>query len=175
LPLIRKSNFVVCSSSSLETHPLIQIYKFQILGLKDYTQKISDHMRVVQDKVANDVFMNLIKQGRDQALKMNTGRPEALGESYLGRIGIIEKEFDMDFMVSAPYDFIEEAQQEILRLNEEINSLINKKASYQSTIKQFKKEINELEDKQDDLEDEIIKFKLKIEELNKKLEKCRPS
>jgi chromosome segregation ATPase len=132
-------------------------------------------MRVVQDKVAKDVFMILIKQARDQALKMNTGQAEALGESYLGRIGIIEKEFDMDFMVSAPDDFIEEAKQEILRLNEEVKSLMNKKASYQSKIKKFKKEINQLEDKQDDLEDEIIKFKLEIEELNKKLEECRPS
>jgi predicted RNase H-like nuclease (RuvC/YqgF family) len=129
-------------------------------------------MRVVQDKVAKDVFMILIKQARDQALKMNTGQAEALGESYLGRIGIIEKEFDMDFMVSAPDDFIEEAKQEILRLNEEVKSLMN---SYQSKIKEFKKEINQLEDKQDDLEDEIIKFKLEIEELNKKLEECRPS
>jgi peptidoglycan hydrolase CwlO-like protein len=131
-------------------------------------------MRAVQDKVANDVFMILIKQARDQALKMNFGQPEALGESYLGRIGIIEKEFNMDFMVSAPDDFIEEAKQEILRLNEEANSLMNQKASYQSKIKEFKKEINQLEYKQIDLKHEIINFILEIEELNEKLAECRP-
>jgi hypothetical protein len=87
-------------------------------------------MRAVQNKVANDVFMILIKQARDQAIKMNTGRPEALGESHLGKIGIIGEEFNMDFMVSAPDNFIEEAKQEIIRLNEE--------------AKQYKLEIKEL-------------------------------
>jgi hypothetical protein len=106
------------------------IYKFKTLGVKSHTQKISDHIRAVQDKVANDVFMILIKQARNQAIKMNTGRPEALGESYLGKIGIIGKKFNMDFMVSAPDNFIEEAKQEIIRLNKE--------------AKQFKLEIEEL-------------------------------
>jgi hypothetical protein len=74
--------------------------------------------------VANDVFMILIKQARNQAIKMNTGRPEALGESYLGRIGIIGKEFNMDFMVSAPDDFIEEAKQFKLEI-EELNKWLD--------------------------------------------------
>jgi DNA repair exonuclease SbcCD ATPase subunit len=173
LLFLGKSNRVIRLSSSLETHYWIQISKIQILGVKSYTQKISDHMREVQDKVAKDVFTILIMQARDQALKMNTGQAEALGESYLGRIGIIEKEFDMDFMVSAPDDFIEEAKQEILRLNEEVNFLMVKKARDQSTNKNLNKQINQLEDKLDDLEDETTKFKLEIEELTKKLEECR--
>jgi hypothetical protein len=82
-------------------------------------------MRKIQDKVANDVFMILIKQARNQALKMNTGRPEALGESYLGKIGIIGKEFNMDFMVSAPNGFIEETKDFKLKI-EELNKLFEK-------------------------------------------------
>jgi hypothetical protein len=69
--------------------------------------------------VAKDVFMILIKKAGDQALKMNTGRPEALGGGYRRSIGIIKKELNMDFVVSAPENFIEGVKQEILRLNEE--------------------------------------------------------
>jgi hypothetical protein len=76
-------------------------------------------MKDVQDNVAKDVLMILIKQARDQALKIHTDKPEALGESYLGKTDIIGKKFDMDFMVSAPNNLIEEAKQEILRLNKE--------------------------------------------------------
>jgi Na+/phosphate symporter len=125
--------------------------------------------------VANDVLMILIKQARDQALKIHTGQPKALGESYLGKTDIIGKNFDMDFMVSAPNNLIEEAKQEILKLRQQVESLIDRNAGYQSTIKIFQKEIRRLEDRECDLEKEIEKFKLKMKEPNKKLEECRSS
>jgi septal ring factor EnvC (AmiA/AmiB activator) len=136
---------------------------------------ISDIMKEVQDNVANDVLMILIKQARDQALKIHTGQPKALGESYLGKTDIIGKKFDMDFMVSAPNNLIEEAKQEILKQRQQVESLIDKNAGYQSTIKIFQKEIFRLEDRESDLEKEIEKFKLKMKKLTKKLEECRPS
>jgi dsDNA-specific endonuclease/ATPase MutS2 len=123
--------------------------------------------------VAKDVFMILIKQVKGQALKMDTGRPESLGESYLERIGIIGKEFDMDFMVSAPDDFIEEAKQEIIRLNEEVNSLMDKNHDYKSKVKKLSEKVNILEQKESDLEDEVKEFKSKIKELNIKLKECK--
>jgi septal ring factor EnvC (AmiA/AmiB activator) len=132
-------------------------------------------MKDVKDNVAKDVFMILIKQARDQALKIHTDQPEALGESYLGKTDIIGKKFDMDFMVSAPNNLIEEAKQEILKLRQQVESLIDRNAGYQSTIKIFKKEINHLVHRESDLEKEIKKFKLEIEELNKMLEECKPS
>jgi Na+/phosphate symporter len=125
--------------------------------------------------VANDVLMILIKQARDQALKIHTGQPKALGESYLGKTDIIGKNFDMDFMVSAPNNLIEEAKQEILKLRQQVGSLIDRNAGYQSTIKIFQKEIRRLEDRESYLEKEIEKFKLKMKEQNKKLEECRSS
>jgi serine phosphatase RsbU (regulator of sigma subunit) len=146
--------------------------KFKILGIKNHMLKIYDYMKEVKGKVANDVFMTLIKQARNQALKIYTGRPEAIGERYLGKIDIIGKEFNMEFMVSAPNNFIEDAKQEIQRLNKVVDSLMHKEASYQRRIKIYKEKINRLEDKQGDLEAE---FKLRIEELSKKLEECRPT
>jgi dsDNA-specific endonuclease/ATPase MutS2 len=147
--------------------------KIQILGINDLTQKISDFICGVQDKVAKDVFMILIKQARDQALKMNTDRPEALEDSYQGMIGIIGEEFNMDFMVSAPDDFIEEAKQEIIRLNREFNSLMDKKDGYKSKVKELSERVNRLEQRESDLEDEVNEFKSKIEELNIKLKECK--
>jgi hypothetical protein len=80
-------------------------------------------MKAVQDNVAKDVLLALIKQARDQAITINTGQSEAYGESYLGKIDIIGKEFDMDFMVSAPGNFIEDVEQENFRLNEDTKEL----------------------------------------------------
>jgi Na+/phosphate symporter len=107
-------------------------------------------MKEVQDNVAKDVFMILIKQARDQALKIHTGQPKALGESYLGKTDIIGKMFDMDFMVSTPNCLIEEAKQEILKLRQQVESLIDKNAGYQSKIKKFHKEISHLEHRESD-------------------------
>jgi chromosome segregation ATPase len=157
---------------------LIHKFKFDkvfILGIQQQTQRISEDMRKVQDKVAKDVFMILIKQERDQALKIHTSQPEALGKSYLGKTDIIGKKFDMDFLVSAPNNAIEEAKKEILRLNQQVKALIDKEASYQSTIEIFKEKISRLEHIKSDLEKEIDKFKLEIKKPNKKLEECRPS
>jgi Na+/phosphate symporter len=132
-------------------------------------------MRKVQDKVAKDVFMVLIIQERDQALKIHTSQPEALGKSYLGKTDIIGKKFDMEFLVSAPNKVIEEAKKEILRLNQQVKDFIDKEASYQSTIKNFQEKISRLEHIESDLEKGIKKFKLEIKKPNKKHEECMPS
>jgi Na+/phosphate symporter len=123
--------------------------------------EISEKMKEVQDMVAKDVFMILIKQARDQAFKIQTGQPKATGESHLGKTDIIGKKFDMDFMVSAPNNLIEEAKQEIRKLSQQVESLMDKEACNQSTIKIFQKEISRLEHRESDLEEEIKKFKIK--------------
>jgi Na+/phosphate symporter len=138
-------------------------------------QEISKKMKEVQDMVAKDVLLILIKQARDQAFMICSDRPKATGESHIGKTNIIGKKFDMDFMVSAPNNLIEKAKQEILKLSQQIESLMDKEASYQSTIKIFQKEISRLEHRESDLEKEIKKFKLKMKEPNKKLEECMPS
>jgi chromosome segregation ATPase len=152
-----------------------KLYKFKNLEIDDCIQEISKKMKKVQDMVAKDVFMILIKQARDQAFKVRTGQPEATGESHIGKTDIIGKKFDMEFMVSAPNNLIEEAKKEILKLRQQVESLMDKEATHQSTIKIFQKEISRLEHRESDLEKEIKKFKLKMKEPNKKLKKCRPS
>jgi hypothetical protein len=115
-------------------------------------QEISKKMKEVQDMVAKDVFLILIKQARDQVFKIRTDRPEATGESDVGKTNIFGKKFDMDFMVSAPNNFIEEAKQEILKLRQQVKSLIDINADNQSSIELFQNEISRLEHKESDLE-----------------------
>jgi hypothetical protein len=91
------------------------------IGVKDQILKISEFMREVQDKVARDVFMFLVKQARDQAINIHTGQQEMIGERYLGKTDIIGKKFDIDFMVSAPNNFIDDIMEEIIRLRKKVN------------------------------------------------------
>jgi hypothetical protein len=102
-------------------------------------RNIYDFMKEVKGKVADHVFTILIKQARNQALKIYTGHPEAIGERYLGKIDIIGKEFNMEFMVFAPTNFIEDSKQEIQRLNKIVDSLMHKEVNYQRRIKICKK------------------------------------
>jgi hypothetical protein len=72
-------------------------------------------MRQVQKEVARDVFNILIQHLRDQAIIINTGQPEILGESFLKNSDIIGKEINMDILISTPKNLIEDAKQVIDR------------------------------------------------------------
>jgi hypothetical protein len=100
---------------------MIPNLKWDILGVNNHRLKISNFMEEVQEKVAGHAFMTLIKQARNQAFKIQTGQPEAIGERYLGKTDIFGKKFDIDFMISTPNNFIEDIEQEIIRLRKKVN------------------------------------------------------
>jgi chromosome segregation ATPase len=137
-------------------------------------------MREVQELIAGDVFMIFVQQIRNQALKIYTNVNEEFGENGMGKSIIYTKKFEVDFLISTPKNLIEDAEEEILNLNEkvkllergvqilneEVKALEEKNILSLQQIEEVKKEVVRLEDGESTLKNEI-------EELNKEIDECR--